>query len=222
VSIADVSPDSGLLSGQIYESLRAQIISGRRVPGERLVESDIARGLSVSQAPVRDALKRLAHEGLVLHLPRRGNFVASISEEEAKRTYLVREPLEEVAAREFCAHAGPHAIRALEDAFREMERAAADGDPVRLIDADVTFHRLIWESGQNPVLPRIFPMIESAIRKFTMISNRLYFDPHEIAASHAPLLESLREGDPEIAAAVHRAHVRAVWERISSSTPDEH
>jgi DNA-binding GntR family transcriptional regulator len=185
------------------------------MPGERLVESDIARGLSVSQAPVRDALKRLAHEGLVLHLPRRGNFVASISEEEAKRTYLVREPLEELAAREFCAHADPSAITALESIFEEMLGAAASGDQVRLIDADVNFHRLIWESGENPILPRIFPMIETAIRKFTMISNRVYFNPDEIAASHAPLLESLREGEPDKAASAHRAHVRAVWERMS-------
>jgi DNA-binding GntR family transcriptional regulator len=217
VSIADISPDSGLLSGQIYESLRAQIISGARTPGERLVESDIARVLSVSQAPVRDALKRLAHEGLVLHLPRRGNFVASISEEEAKRTYLVREPLEEIAAREFCAHARPSALAALEDALEEMRMAAAAADQVRLIDADVNFHRIVWESGENPILPRIFPMIETAIRKFTMISNRVYFNPDEIAASHSPLLESLREGEPDKAAAVHRAHVRAVWDRMSHS-----
>jgi DNA-binding GntR family transcriptional regulator len=209
---------NGLLSSHIYNALKQQIITGERAPGERLIESDIARIHTVSQAPVRDALKKLAHEGLVLHLPRRGNFVASIGEDEARRTYLVREPLEEIAAREFCRYADSSAIVALEDALAEMRLAANDGDEARLIEADVSFHRLIWESGKNPILPRIFPMIESAIRKFSLVSNRAYFNPTEIAESHAPLLESLKTGDPDAAAAAHSAHGRVVWERMSLAT----
>lgn len=214
MSTTDLKADKGLLSGHIYDSLRGQIITGQLEPGERLVESDIARTLEVSQSPVRDALKRLSHEGLVMHLPRRGNFVASISEEEAKRSYLVRESLEEVAAREFCAYADVIAIEELQRCLDDMRRAAQRGDQAALIDADVDFHRIVWSSGENPLLPRIFPMVEATIRKFTAVSNRVYFDASEVAESHVPLLESLIARDADLAAKEHKAHVRAVWERI--------
>jgi DNA-binding GntR family transcriptional regulator len=214
VSTSDLTTDKGLLSGHIYDSLRAQIIGGQLDPGERLVESDIARTLEVSQSPVRDALKRLSHEGLVLHLPRRGNFVASISEEEAKRSYRVRESLEDVAAREFCAYAESSSIDELYECISDMRRAAQEGDQAALIDADVRFHRIVWASSENPLLPMIFPMVEATIRKFTAVSNRLYFDASEVAESHVPLVESLVSRDPDRAAEVHRAHVREVWERI--------
>lgn len=208
--------NKGLLSTQVYDAIKSDIVSGRLEPGERLVESEIARSLEVSQAPVRDALKQLAHEGLVLQLPRRGSFVATISEEEARRSYLVREALEAVAAAEFCEHAPDEALDALDAILAEMFVAAEHGDAIALMDADMAFHRLTWTAGGNPLLPRMFPQVESAARSFTLISNREYFDPQEIAASHRPLLDSLRSRDTDASIASHTAHVREVWQRIET------
>ena len=206
--------DKGLLSAQVYEALRTEIVSGRLKPGERLVESEIARNLDVSQAPVRDALRQLAHEGLVLQLPRRGSFVAEISEDEARRSYDVREALEGVAAREFCLHATEDDLDELAALLQEIFEAAERGDHAGIMDADMAFHRRIWIAGGNPLLPRIFPLVESAARNLTAISNREYFDLMEIAESHVPLLASLRERDIAAAIEAHQAHVREVWQRF--------
>ncbi len=154
--------NKGLLSTQVYDAIKGDIVSGRLEPGERMVESEIARTLEVSQAPVRDALKQLAHEGLVLQLPRRGSFVATISEEEARRSYLVREALEAVAATEFCAHAPDEDLLGLESILDDMVAAASAGDAIALMDADMAFHRLTWTASGNPLLPRMFPLVESA------------------------------------------------------------
>ena len=206
--------DKGLLSEQVYEALRTEIVSGRVKPGERLVESEIARNLDVSQAPVRDALRQLAHEGLVLQLPRRGSFVAEISEDEARRSYEVREALEGVAAREFCLHADDHDLEELTGLLGAIFEAAERRDHAGLMDADMAFHRLIWVAGGNPLLPRMFPLVEAAARNLTAISNREYFNEMEIAESHVPLLTSLRERDVAAAVAAHQAHVREVWQRF--------
>jgi DNA-binding GntR family transcriptional regulator len=203
-----------LLSTQVYDRLKTEIASGKLKPGERLVESEIARTLDVSQAPVRDALKQLTHEGLVLQLPRRGSFVATISQDEAKRSYIVRAALEAVAAREFCEHAPDATFAGLESLIQDMFDAADRNDTAALMDADMSFHRLTWTAGGNPLLPRMFPMVESAARSFSLISNPAYFHQHEIAASHQPLLEALRERNVERAVAAHEEHVREVWQRI--------
>jgi DNA-binding GntR family transcriptional regulator len=208
--------DKGLLSDQVYEAIRAEIVTGKFRPGERLVESEIARRLEVSQAPVREALRQLAHEGLVLQLPRRGTFVAEISEEDARRSYEVREALEAVAARDFCLYAGDEALEELATLLAEIFEAAEQRDPAGLMDADMAFHRFIWSAGGNPLLPRIFPLVESAARNLTAISNQEYFNELEIAESHVPLVETLRARNIDEAITAHQAHVREVWQRFEA------
>src|SRR5262249_55336665 len=87
-----------LISDRVYELLRQAIVDGELGPNERVVESEIARRLGVSQAPVREAVKQLAREGLLMHVPRRGNFVVEISSKDAEHARQVREPLERLAA----------------------------------------------------------------------------------------------------------------------------
>ena len=93
-----------LLSDQAYDLMRRSILDGTLSPGARIVESEIARRLGVSQAPVREAVKRLAHEGLVTVLPRRGSYVAQISVDEVDDAREVRAMLEEAAARDAVVH----------------------------------------------------------------------------------------------------------------------
>ncbi|CAI7630516.1 unnamed protein product [Penicillium discolor] len=97
----------GLLSDQIYALIKAMIKDSTLAPGEQLVESQLARQMQVSQAPVRDALKRLAHEGLVSHVRHQGNFVASYSAEEAAQAKVARVELEGLAGRLACGALDP-------------------------------------------------------------------------------------------------------------------
>src|SRR5665647_2599782 len=126
-----------LLSDQAYDLLKSRLIAREYAPGTRLVESEIARQLAVSQAPVRDALRRLAHEGLVLQLPRRGSFVAEVSAEEVRDAYALRAALEELAVKEAMKHMDDSLIDALENDITTMLKAAADDSMERLVDAAV-------------------------------------------------------------------------------------
>jgi DNA-binding GntR family transcriptional regulator len=206
-----MSLDRSLLSDQVYTRIRTEILDRDLAPGIRIVESELARQLGVSQAPVRDALRRLAHEGLVEQFARRGTFVTEISESEARQTYEVRANLEELAAHEFMANASDADLDELDHLLRQMRAAAADDDVARLVQADAAFHRTIWEASGNVLLPRIWPMVEANFRRLTPLSNRERFgDLMEVANTHGPLLEGLRNGDQRVGALL-RAHVMTVW-----------
>lgn len=207
------------LSDELYLALKGEIAKGTLAPGERLLEADLARRYQLSQAPVREALRRLAHEGLVLQLPRRGTFVATISEEDARRSYALRAMLEEVAAKEFCRHARADAPAELAEIVERMEAAAADDDLHRVIDLDIRFHQRVWEATGHPLLPRIWPMIEASLRGFTTISNRVYWgNLVDVARTHRPLLDSLRDRDEATAAQRFHDHVTDVWRRVEANS----
>jgi DNA-binding GntR family transcriptional regulator len=214
--------NKGRLSDQVYEALQADIVSGDLAPGQRLVETEIAKSFEVSQAPVRDALKRLAHEGLVLQEPRRGTFVASIDEQTARRSYELRALLEPYAATEFCAYAPDDALDVLRAHLDDMRAAAQDDDVRRFVEADTAFHRTVWEATGHPVLPRTWSPIESAMRALTPVSNQLYFgNLAEIAETHGPLIDALADRDAARSGRLFGEHVTEVWRRINASRARE-
>lgn len=139
-----------LLWQRVHAALRDAILAGRLKAGERIVELETARDLNVSQSTVREALKQLAHDGLVLQLPRRGSFVASIDQDEARHAYRLRATLERFAAAEFCLFAPESAIDTLENDLSAMRRAASANDTAGFVEADIAFHRHVWEATGNP------------------------------------------------------------------------
>ena len=205
----------GRLSDQVYDLVRAAITAGELKPGVRLVELDLAHRYGVSQAPVRDALKRLAADGLVLQFPRRGSYVADISEEDARQAYRVRAVLEQFAATEVCRIAPSGLVEALDADVRAMREAARRDDVGGVVEGDVSFHRHVWEAAGNGMLARMWTVTESGLRSFTAVSNKVYFGRlEEVAENHVPLVAALQGGVPEIAGILFREHVLEIWKRI--------
>jgi DNA-binding GntR family transcriptional regulator len=198
-----------LLSDQVYARVRGLIVSGDLKPGERLVESEIARQLTVSQAPVREAVKRLVHEGLAQHVPRRGSFVATVSQDDAASARAVRVVIEELAARTLAERADPAALADLDAQVEAMREAAAEGDVGRFRDADITFHRIVCEAGGNPFLPKLWAVMEPSLRGLRVVSDPTFTgDWAEMAEQHAGLLDALRAADPQLAGEKFAAHAR--------------
>ncbi|MDR1711765.1 MAG: GntR family transcriptional regulator [Propionibacteriaceae bacterium] len=96
---AELAVNRKLLSDQVYDLILASILDGTRAPGSRVVESEIARTLGVSQAPVREAVKKLAHAGLLTSIARNGSYVTEISREEVTFSREIRAAIESAAAR---------------------------------------------------------------------------------------------------------------------------
>jgi DNA-binding GntR family transcriptional regulator len=195
-----------LLSDQVYAMVRGLILDGSLPPGTRVVESEIARQLGVSQAPVREAVKRLGFEGLVNTVPRRGSHVAHISEAEARDARAVRAVLEESAARDAVENFDAESRRALEELVAGMHKAARENDLAAFRGHDMAFHRAVIELSGNSYLPRLWAVMESSL-----LSLRVVGDPGftgswaEMATAHQSLIEALASGNRgQAAAAFHR------------------
>ncbi|GAA4488829.1 GntR family transcriptional regulator [Actinoallomurus oryzae] len=205
---ADLLPRE-LLSDRVYEMLRRWIVEGRLTAGQRLSESEIARRLGTSQAPAREAIKRLVHEGLVRYLPHRGNYVAQISQEQAREVRDVRLLLEEHAARSATARIEPQTLQRLTEDVERMRRAAGRGDIGGFRDADMAFHRDVCAASGNSFLLRVWRMIEPSLWGLHVLGNPLYAgDWVAMAEHHATLLTALAGGDPDEAGRLFAAHVR--------------
>lgn len=198
---------SELLSDQVYTLLRRAIIAGDLQPGDRIVESEVARELGVSQAPVREAVKRLVHGGLVTHVPRRGSHVTRISDEEAVQARQVRTSLEELAARCAATSASDAMLKAMALDVDAMRAAARADDPAAFRSYDIDFHRKVCEASGNTFLVRMWSVLEPSLRSLRAISDPFYLgDYTAMAEEHARLLELLRAGDGEEAAAAFALH----------------
>ncbi|NKQ56887.1 FCD domain-containing protein [Amycolatopsis sp. K13G38] len=197
----------GLLSDSVYQLLRTSIVNGELLPGQRLVEAEIARQLGTSQAPAREAIKRLAHEGLVSSLPHRGNYVAEISQEQAREVREVRVLIEGYAARQAATDMRPRSRNAMAAAVEAMREAARRGDIGAFRDADLTFHREVCAAAGNAFLNRIWRTIESSMWNLRVVGNPLYAgDWPAMAERHADLLAALTAGEPDTAERLFAAH----------------
>ena len=211
VSMADaLAPQGlqrGLLSDQIYLMIKAMIKDSSLAPGEQLVESQLARQLEVSQAPVRDALKRLAHEGLVSHIRHQGNFVATYTDDEAAQAKIARVELEGLAGRLASGNLDADRRTELTTLIEQMHAAADDSDLPAFRELDFVFHRAVIEASGNVYLPKMWDLLEPSLRVMHVLGDPTFTgDWHEVADWHRGLLDVLDAGDPDAASTLFRRH----------------
>lgn len=198
-----------LLSDRVYDTIRSWILSGELAPGARVVESEIARILGTSQAPAREAVRRLAHEGLVTHRPRLGNFVTVISSVEAREAREVRVVLETAAARRAAGRLSPDELGTLRGEVQRMIEAAERKDIGAFRAADMRFHRQACAFSGNSMLLRIWRMLEATLWNLQVVSSAMYAgDWMAMALRHDDLVDALEDGDPAEAARLFSAHAR--------------
>ncbi|MDV9194571.1 GntR family transcriptional regulator [Streptomyces sp. Wh19] len=198
---------SGLLSDRVYRLLRSAILSGEMVPDQRIVESDIAKRLGISQAPVREAVKRLVYESLVTHVPRLGSRVAHISTEQAEQARELRGQLEEFAARSAAQRRAEGYVDQLNAVVDDMRRAARQDDPISFRDSDMTFHRLVCQASGNHLLPRLWEVMEPSLWALRVVSDPFYTGSRDkLVNEHARLLDMLVGGREDDAARAFRLH----------------
>lgn len=176
--------------------LRAAIVSGRLVPGDRLKEAELSEQLGISRAPVREALRQLEHEGLVVSLPYRATEVLGISQEEIAEVLVpIRLTLETFAFRRALPLLSGDDLDALGVLVQTMRQAGAIGDLDALAEADVRFHELVIErSGQQHCL-QIWRSIQPRVRAYFRRDAPIHSRADEIADEHEELVDVLRRGD---------------------------
>jgi DNA-binding GntR family transcriptional regulator len=207
--------DRGLLSDRIYELVKAMIKDATLKPGEQVVESQLARRLGVSQAPVREALKRLAHEGLVTHVRHHGTFVTEFSQREAEQARIARVALEGLAARLALRRITAATEAQLVSIIDQMHGAADRGDISAFRELDFEFHRTVVAACGNPYLPRMWDIVEPSLRSMHVLSDPAFDgDWHVVADMHRTLLDALQGDDQEMAEDLFSAHALGMGSKL--------
>jgi DNA-binding GntR family transcriptional regulator len=209
------------LSDRVVDQLRGAIQNGAYAPGDRLVERRLASELGVSHIPVREALTRLAEEGLVERLPRRGSRVAAIDAKELDDLSSLRVLLEQYVVERAMLHWTDEAERSLREIVAQMERAAARGDTRRLFDLDVRFHERLWALADHAMLVDLVAQLRGRISLFLRAATAA-LEPAALqahAASHGTLLDAIASGNARRARRTMAAHIEEAAERIRATLP---
>jgi DNA-binding GntR family transcriptional regulator len=192
---------------QAYAAIRRRILDNVFPPGMQVLEGALAGELGLSRTPVREALIRLAHEGLVEVIPRHGMRVLPVSPTVMREIYVVLTALESAAA-ELLAQRRPSAteLRPLVEATREMTRAIKADDLDAWAAADERFHQKLVELAGNRTLIDAVARVGDRVHRARMFTLRLRPKPVNSTREHRALLERIRAGDPGGAVVVNRQH----------------
>ena len=146
----------------VFNTLRQAILRGELKPGERLMEIQLANKLGVSRTPIREAIRKLELEGLVLMIPRKGAEVAEITEKNMLDVLEVRRALEELAVKLACERITEEEIQELKDAADAFQKILSEKDITKIAEADEAFHDVIFKSTGNDRLIQLLNSLPDA------------------------------------------------------------
>jgi len=193
------------LAEKAYVAIRRLIVTLELGPGSVINERELVEQLGIGRTPVREALRRLAQEGLVEVYPRRGMFVTDVDVRKLALVSEVRAALEPEAAR-LAAERATDAERAeLKELLDELDAAGADDHALMALDERI--HRAVYRCARNDLLATTLEQYYVlALRIWTIALDRQH-ELNDAVQGHRALLEAIHDGDGERAAATMRAHV---------------
>jgi DNA-binding GntR family transcriptional regulator len=202
-----LSDKRGPRRDQVVEYLREAITVGRLADGDRLIEGSIARDLQTSRGPVREALRQLEHEGLVVSYPYRGAVVTGVSEEEIAQVLIpIRLTLERFSFTKALEQMQDGDFAELAKEIWTMEQAAVEHDLFRSVEADMRFHELILERSGQPHTAQVWRSISPRIRAYFFRWGQTA-DLRRIAVEHGDLLRTLQSRDPDRVISALELHI---------------
>ncbi len=205
--ILEISPEEQKsLRDRVYIKLKQAITDGVFPSGSRLVESELAERLKVSRTPVREALQRLAREGLVTVLPRKGVVVESLSLPGLEEVFLLREVLEGLAGSLAAQRITDEELRELGRIVDESHKAAEENDTENAIRLNSEFHSMIIAAARSPRLAELLNVVMGQISSYRRISMSGPGRPKTAADEHAKILQALKDNNPEDAESLLRLH----------------
>ena len=213
--------ESPTLDLEVLDRLRDAIVQGEIPPGRRINQLRTARHLGVSRGPVRAAMAKLAQEGLVENVPRRGSFTTALDRSTVVDLYGVREALESFAAAEAASRVTPEAVDELQQRVERMRTLAARKDVRRLVNADLEFHRRVVELSGNRQIVYLWRITEVNIRRILLFRQKALTTLRDVPESHLPTISALRRHQPVAAAQTLRAHIQEARADLVAHWPDQ-
>jgi len=211
------------ISPQIYEVLRRAITTLAMMPSESLSEKELALQLGVSRTPVREALIRLADEGLIDILPQRGSFVAPIRLADVEEAQFIREALEVSVVRRLTPRCAPRFLIAQRANLAEQQLAARQSDHERFMELDEAFHRAFCVEAGLSKSWRLIQTVKLQMDRVRYLSLPEAGHLEILLAQHTAILDAMERGEGEEVGRTMAAHLQEVLrtvQNLSVERPD--
>ena len=191
----------------VFNTLRQAILKGELEPGERLMEIQLAERLGVSRTPIREAIRKLELEGLVLMIPRKGAEVAKISARSLRDVLEVRRALEELAIELACQRMSEEDVGNLQKAQEDFKKAIAEGDAMKIAETDEHYHDVIYEGTQNAKLIQMLNNLREQMYRYRLEYIKDEDKRKILVLEHEKILKTVRERKVAEAKAALREHI---------------
>ena len=219
-SLEFASPANRILSDHVASQLRAAIVSGQLVPGQHIVEKDIAEAMGLSRGPVRDAFKILEDQGLVARYPHRGTFVTGMAMRDAEEIYSLRGALEILAADYAIENA---TVPQLDELDRIVdciaERIETNYTQIEATELDMQFHDALYRISGHSRLQTAWAALREQVSLLILTHRRL--DPADFREKgfeyHRQIVACLRQRDTEAAHAAVRRHLASSFDTVAAA-----
>lgn len=197
------------LRDEVFNTLRKAILNGELVPGQRLMEISLANRLGVSRTPVREAIKRLEQEGLVVIVQRKGAEVAGISGSQLRDVLEVRLALEELAGELACMRITDSDIELLKNRNEEFLKQINNPDvqASEIARADVDFHSVIYNSTNNMRLIQMVNDFSQQMYRYRLEHIKELKDRNILAKEHEDIIDAVSERDVAWTREAIRRHI---------------
>jgi len=201
----------------VYEHLRKAIMDQILKRGDHLVENTIAEKMNISRTPVREALRQLESEGLVVHMPRRGTIVQGITREDAIDIYDIREVLEGLVVRRACEERDDDDVDRLHLCISQMEIAIEQQTHDELMRLHREFNNMILIIGRSKRLTGIMKHLYEYLISLRTISLESVERQKIALEEHREIVKAIEESNPEVGETLARKHVRKARAAFLSS-----
>ncbi len=191
----------------VFNALRRAILRGELKPGERLMEIQLANKLGVSRTPIREAIRKLELEGLVLMVPRKGAEVAEITEKNLRDVLEVRCALEELAVQLACDRIDPERMQQLLDAAAHFRDILGTADITELGEADEAFHDVIFQATDNRRLIQLLNNLREQMYRYRIEYLKKKECYPQLLEEHAAIIQAIREHDKAKATEITVQHI---------------
>lgn len=209
----------------VFKTLRRAILKGELKPGERLMEIALAERLGVSRTPIREAMRKLELEGLVVMVPRKGAQVANITEKDLNDVLEVRIALENMAIEKACDRMKEEDIKMLWEAAEAFERTTIEGDLVKMAEADVDFHEIIYRASDNRRLNQVMNNLREQIYRYRVEYLKEEETRKMLVREHEEITKAIRDRDVELAQNITFQHLenqrRGIIRTIRAENPEK-
>lgn len=218
-------PKVKTIRGQVYQILRNDICGGKYGPGFWLQEKELAEALGVSRSPVREALRQLVSDGLVIEVPNKGVFVKEFTVRDIDEIFDMRIMLETYGIQKSRKNLTNVRRQKLFELLDMLERSCARGDMEKYVQADEELHIRIVELGGNSLVESTYDRVRSMNQQFRVLSLASHQRFDESMVEHRKLIHALAVGDVVTAEEVLRVHLelarRTIKEQLMRSQTAE-